>query len=386
MEIFVGVIVGLIAITILVVLHELGHAVVARRNGVVVEEFVIGFPPKAWSRRRKASLLGENVLYSINWLPLGGFVKLQGEHDTDRNPGDYGMASLWAKTKILLAGVFVNWLTAAVIFTVLMLAGMPRILPNQFVLPADIQVHKNPVTLSLVVAGTPAQQAGLKQGDQILSFNGQTLATADDLKQLAAQNRGKKVSVVYARGGGEHTVNVTLRSDNTDKKGYFGAGLTQQETLRSTWSAPIVGVGLTAQLTGATIQSLGDMVVKGVSGLVLQFSADAKTRTIAHQDLSTVGDNVAGPVGLFGVIFPEVTKAGVLPVLVLTAVISLTLAVMNILPLPALDGGRWAVTVLFRLMKKPLTAELEERIHGIGFMLLMVLIVLVTIADIGKFR
>jgi len=385
MDIVFGVIIGLLAITILVAIHELGHAIIARRNGVVLEEFGIGFPPRAWAKRAKSSFLGKNVLYSINWLPLGGFVKLQGEHDMDTKPGDYGAVGLWAKTKILLAGVFVNWLAAAVLLTILALVGMPKILPNQFTIPGDIQVSKKPVELAVVVDGAPAQAAGLKRGDQIIRFDGRPLQNVDDLKNFAVERKGRTVEVAYVRGGVDRTVKVTLREKNDDGKGYFGANPAQQETLRSTWSAPIVGVGMTVQLTGATLQGLGDMIAKGVSGLVLQFSSDAKTRDLARKDLGAVGDGVAGPVGIFGVIFPAATKAGLVSVLMLTGVISLTLAIMNILPIPALDGGRWAVTVLFRLLKKPLNAELEEKIHGIGFLVLMGLVVLVTIADIRKF-
>src|ERR1035437_1069413 len=107
MELIFGVALGLAVLVFLVVVHELGHAIIARRNGVAVEEFGIGFPPLAWSRKLK-----NGVLFSLNWLPLGGFVKLQGEHDAARGKGDYGSASFWQKTKILLAGVLTNWLVA----------------------------------------------------------------------------------------------------------------------------------------------------------------------------------------------------------------------------------------------------------------------------------
>ena len=122
MELVVGILIGLIALIVLVVLHELGHAIVARRNGVTVEEFGIGFPPKAWSRRLK-----NGIEFSINWLPLGGFVRMKGEHDAATGKGAYGAATFWQKTKILLAGVVVNWLTAAVIFTGLALVGLPKL-------------------------------------------------------------------------------------------------------------------------------------------------------------------------------------------------------------------------------------------------------------------
>src|ERR1035437_8901898 len=122
MELIFGVALGLAVLVFLVVVHELGHAIIARRNGIVVEEFGIGFPPMAWSRKLK-----NGVLFSLNWLPLGGFVKLQGEHDAADKKGDYGATTFWNKTKILFAGVAVNWLAAALILTVLAFIGMPKV-------------------------------------------------------------------------------------------------------------------------------------------------------------------------------------------------------------------------------------------------------------------
>ncbi|MCA9339851.1 MAG: site-2 protease family protein, partial [Candidatus Saccharibacteria bacterium] len=149
---------------------------------------------------------------------------------------------------------------------------------------------------------------------------------------------------------------------------------------------PIVGICTTAQLSWATLQGLGGMIVDGVSGLSMKLVGNSQQKADADKKLASVGDSVAGPVGIFGVIFPAAEKAGPTYVLMLAAIISLTLAVMNILPIPALDGGRWFVTAVFKIMKKPLTKELEEKIHGAGFMILMGLVVLITIADIGKLR
>jgi len=141
MELFFGVMVGLLILVLLVVLHELGHGIVARRNGVDVEEFGVGFPPKAYGKKIKKSILGKNVLFTLNWLPLGGFVRLKGENDSAAEKGDYGAASYWVKTKILLAGVLMNWLTAAVLFSIIALFGLPKVLPDQFYIPQDATIQ-----------------------------------------------------------------------------------------------------------------------------------------------------------------------------------------------------------------------------------------------------
>lgn len=377
MELIIGIAVGLIILVFLVVVHELGHAIAARRNGVVVEEFGIGFPPRAWGKKLK-----NGVLFSVNWLPLGGFVKLQGEHDAASSKGDYGAASFWQKTKILLAGVITNWVVAALLLTVLAITGLPKVLPQQFTVPNDTATVQRPVEITALVAGYPAQKAGLKEGDTIVRFAGQAVPTTQALIDLTKLNRGKSVDVIYARGGTESVVTLTLRNDKTGS--LFGAGLGQRELTKSTWSAPLVGVVATGQFTWATLQGLGDLVGNLASGLFLQLSPDQTTRTEASANLKTVGESVAGPIGILGTIFPQAEKAGPTQLIFLTAIISLTLAVMNVLPIPALDGGRWFVTALFRVTKKELTKEREEKIQTFGFLTLMGLVVLVTIADVTK--
>jgi regulator of sigma E protease len=386
MDILIGVIIGVIVLTILVVVHELGHALVAKKYGVVVEEFGIGFPPKAWSKKVPNSILGKNVEYSINWLPLGGFVKLQGEHDAAHQKGDYGAATFWQKTQILLAGVVMNWLTAATLLSILAAVGIPNILQNQFYVPSDAQIISQPVELVAVTAGLPAEKAGLQQGDKILRFNGAPLENAKALSELTKQSSGKTVEIIYSRNNVEHSVKIPLRANNDDRKGYLGASPSQLELIRASWSAPLVGIGTTAQMSWVTLQGIGGLLANTAQGLVMKLSPDKNDQAVANTKLTQVGDSVAGPVGIFGIIFPAAGKAGPTHVIMLAAIISLTLAVMNVLPIPALDGGRWFVTALFKLFKKPLGKDLEEKIHGTGFMVLMALVVLVTIADIGKFR
>ena len=379
-----GIVIGVIALTVLVVLHELGHALVARRNGVRVEEFGIGFPPAAYKKNVKKSFLGKNVVYSVNWLPLGGFVKLQGEHDDDKKPGDYGAATFWQKTKILLAGVMMNWLTAVILLTILAWFGLPQLVPHQFTVASDTHVIYNPVVLASIEKDLPAENAGLKSGDAVISVNGEKIETSAQLSEVSAAHKGEMVRVTYKRDGTERVAHVALRSANDDKRGYLGAGLSQERLTRSTWSAPIVGVGVTMQLTGITLQGLGQVIGDGVSGLVMKLMPNDSAQKQANQKLSSASQSVGGPLSIFGILFPVAERAGMRYVVMMTALISLTLAVMNILPIPALDGGRWFVTAVFRLLKKPLTKEREEKIHGTGFLVLLVLVVLVTISDVVK--
>ncbi len=379
MELIFGIVIGLLILVFLVAVHELGHAIVARRNGVVVEEFGIGFPPRAWKKKLK-----NGVLFTLNWLPLGGFVKLQGEHDAADKKGDYGAATYWQKTKILLAGVGINWLVAAALLSILAWTGLPKIVPNQFSIPSDTTVIKQPIELTTVTKGSPAAEAGLKTGDQIVRFAGEAVSSAEAFVAQTKAKKGKKVEIIYAREGIEHNTQVTLRHSNDNKQGYLGVGSGQREQIKASWSAPVVGIVTTAQFTLITLQGLGDLVTNLVSGVVLQFSPDHATREHAHQSLSTVGNSVAGPIGILGTIFPAAEQAGLTQLVFLTAIISLTLAVMNALPIPALDGGRWFIMTIFRLRGKTLTKEREEQIQGIGFLVLMLLVVAVTVADVGK--
>ena len=354
-------ILGIIMFIGLVVLHELGHAIVASRNGVKVEEFGIGFPPKAWGKRLK-----NGTFFSINWLPLGGFVRLKGEHDAAEGPGTYGGATTWVKTKILLAGVMVNWLTAVLIFTVIAAAGMPKIFPNQFTIPSDTNIVSGPVTVAEVTKDSPAQKAGLATGDQITGVNGQQISQAQQLIDVAKANAGKQVSLQYTRDGQSKQANATLNT-SAGTQGYLGIAPAQQQLQRSTWSAPIVGAGVTVQFTYETLKGLWQTITQ-----------------VSQAKFAEAGENVAGPVGIFSILKTS-SDIGFLPVLFLIGVISLTLAVMNILPIPALDGGRLFVTLIYRALKRPLTKRREEAIQAAGFMFLILLVVLVTVADVGRF-
>ena len=317
MTIFFGILIGFFVLMTLVTLHEFGHFLMARKTGVRVVEFGIGFYPRAiawvkqdgkWRRLPKSEWgkPQKDLIFSLNYLPIGGFCQMDGETAIDTRKGTFGHASWRAKTKILFGGVAMNWLTAFVILTMLAWTGLPTLINNQFTIRED------------------------------------TVLTYDE----------------------RFTTPLEIR--------------------HSTWSAPIVAAGLTTQLTGETFAGIGQLLWNLVSGVVGQFSFDNTIREQASSNLSAAGDSVSGPVGIVGTLFPAFVIAGPANLAYLTAVISVSLACMNVLPIPALDGGRWLLITIFKLRKKKLTAEIEERIVSRAFTILLALIGIVTILDIVR--
>jgi regulator of sigma E protease len=408
-QIVLGVIVGIILLGILVILHELGHAIMARRNGVEVEEFGIGFPPRA---KKLGTFRGIEI--TLNWLPLGGFCKLKGESDAARGKGTYGAASFWVKTKILLAGVFINLITAMVIFAVLAAIGMPKVLDNQFAVASDNHGQPGVVEVASVVEHSPAAQAGIKEGDEIKSLattfewsdsscgrktpGGVALTvmttcaneptaveTTAQVSDFTKAQAGQTVQVVIRRDGADKTLDIKLNDAKAAvNSGYLGVSMFQskQATIKATWSAPVVGVVDTVQMVGATFSGLGGMVGNFFGGAWEWLTGNGEQ---GGAQIKAAGDSVAGPVGIFGTIFPQALAGGALTLAWLTGLISLTLAVMNFLPIPGLDGGRWFLTLIFKLARKPLTQDIEETINGWGMLFLFALIALITINDVVKF-
>lgn len=351
---------GLVLFIVLVVVHEFGHMIVAKRSGVEVEEFGIGFPPRA-------TLLGKKngTQYTLNWLPLGGFVKLKGEHDAATEKGSFGAASFSKKALIIAAGVIMNWFAAIVIFTIVALIGMPQLVENQFKVTRDAKVIQQDIFAGSIEEKSPASSIGLQQNDKILTINDTKITSAEQLRSTTKKFGGTKVSITYSHEGQQITKQTTLRND--PKKGNFGVAPGEQTLVRSTWSAPIVGLGTTAQFTFETFRGLG-------SALGNVFTGHA----------SEAGQSVTGPVGIV-VVLQNLARQGLVFVLFLIGVISVSLAVMNVLPIPALDGGRLFVMSLYKVLKKPLKKETEERIHGTGMIVLLALAAVITVVDIRRF-
>ena len=388
MEVFnliFGIIIGLISLTFLVALHELGHALAAKKNGVKLKEYAIGFPPRIKSFKAKTDkVLPKGTKISIGAIPLGGFVRLQGEHDSDSKKGDYGAASFWGKTQILFAGVAINWLVAFVIFTILAIFGMPKLLPNQFYLSSDVKISGGGVQVSAISKNSPAEKAGLNKNDTLLEFNGQKVENSTKIRQDLKNNAGKTVSLKISRNGKEISKSVKLNEKGNN--GFLGAVLSDgMQKIHSTWSAPIVGLGTTVQFTGETFKGVGELFVNFFGGIFEKVIPNSDSQKNANTQLSKAGESVSGPVMVIGGIFPNIVSMGMDMILMLTAIISISLACMNVLPIPALDGGRWFMTFIFRvLLKKPLPKETEENINGWSFLALMGLSVLIIVLDFTK--
>lgn len=432
MDIFLGVIVGLIVLMFLVTAHEFGHFLAARRNGVNVLEFGIGFPPRAiawrkdpktgkWHRLPRKEWKKESVskvvysdsedglaqkgmIFSLNWLPIGGFCQMDGESAADTRAGTFGKAKFWAKTKILFAGVAMNWLVAFVIFTILAWVGMPEFLEGQFTIPNDTRRDATPVQITMVAENSPAERAGLKEGDYILAVDDNNVQYSSEITDYNEAHAGGEVKYKIERtetgcvvqpdcyqepclcleeGETKKVFESTVTLNSADSEYLLGVTMASSQAISySTWSAPIVGAGLTLQLTGETFRGLGIMVGNLVSGTARLFSPNAEVREDGQEALGEVRDSVSGPVGIIGVLFPAFTAAGPSNLAFLAALISVSLACMNVLPVPALDGGRWLLIAIYKIRKKKLTKETEEKIVSRAMIVLLALIFLVTILDI----
>lgn len=382
-------VIGLILFVGLVVVHEWGHFIMARRGGVEVEEFGIFFPPRLFKYKTKAGWI-----FTINLLPLGGFVKLKGEHDSDTEKGSFGAAPLSTKTKIMAAGVVMNLVTALILFSGIALVGMPKLIDNQYTVKQDTQLMRQDVLVGFVEHGSPAAKAGLQPADTLrgiqLPGNSPVAVTASQaLPSITKNFAGKTVYVYYERGGQDAKVKLTLNSAAAVQKsqktsnpiGYLGISPSDFTLQRSTWSAPIVAVGLSAQITALTFQGLGHAL--GGLGSLIAGAVTGNTAARQHGQ-TTASSQVSGPVGIY-VILKSGSSLGYQYMLLIIAIISLTLAIMNILPIPALDGGRLWITLIARAVKRPLSAHTEELVNIIGFAVLISLIIAITFVDVHRF-
>jgi len=344
--------------------HEWGHFMAARRNGIEVEEFGFGFPPRIFGIKRGGTI------YSINWIPMGGFVRMKGEDEGDSQPGTFNHASLGAKAKVLLAGVFMNFVMAYVILLILTLVGLPKLYDGQFSLGHPTYAQPPAVMAFAISPDAPAARAGIKTGALIESGNSQTFTTETQLQDFTKAHAGQTVDFVIKQDGKQSSLNVKLNATEGDV-GYLGVEPLAISAQRYGLWAPLVSLGLLGQLAWKVLAALGGLIALLVH-LLIHHSTGG----------STAAENVTGPIGIV-VILSGIVHLGWSYVAVFVLSICVSLGVINVLPLPALDGGRLFFTLVRRVFKWP-SLEREGQINQVGFIILLLLLAVISFFDIKR--
>lgn len=336
----------IISISILILIHELGHFLVAKKFGLLVEEFGVGFPPRLFSKK-----IGE-TLYSINLLPFGGFVKIYGEDPAPKQSVGTGQVLLarafyaqvaWKKMLVISAGILMNFILGWLIMSVIFMIGVPQSL-----------------VVTSIAPNSPAAIVGLQQGDRLMDFK-----KSDDFINLIEKNKGKEVSLNILRGGETLAIKVIPRIVPPAGEGALGvvfaeAGLERQPFFLSFWEGLKASVGTVA------------MIVVSLGQLLFSFLTQGR-----------ILEGFVGPIGIFGVA-SQAAGLGAVYFLQLIGLISLNLFVLNILPFPALDGGRMFFILLEKIKGRPLSQNFERSANAIGFLVLLFLMIAVTVRDVIK--
>lgn len=355
-----SILVFFVILSILVLIHELGHYLVAKKNNVYVEEFGFGLPPRIWGKK-----IGE-TLYSLNWLPFGGFVKLLGEEEhelegkklsPELKKRTFASKNHLQKALIIVAGVTMNFILGWGVMSILLIQG--------------VQSPTDTVVIEQVIPQSPAEKAGLKKGDVILSVTTTDnkivqIKTPDDLILLSKGNEEKNLSLHIKRNAKIIDTSLIPRKNPPKGQGAVGIALSQGfEIKKYPWySAPFYGLKESFSITHTIVKEL-------VTTLY---------RLVTFQKVS--GD-IAGPVGI-AIITDQAVKYGVQAVLQLLGILSFNLAIVNILPFPALDGGRLALIIYEVISRRKVNPKIEQKLNLVGFTILISFIVLVTVHDIAK--
>lgn len=351
----------LVVLSLLVFVHELGHFLVAKKMGMKVEEFGFGFPPRAIGVKKG------DTTYSINWIPLGGFVRIKGESGENRTDHDsFASKKAWQRFFVLVAGVAMNLVLAAVLLSIVFMIGLPTAIEET--LPANARVQETTLTVATVVKDSPAAQAGIQEGDVIVSLDGRVFEKADEARAYIGESAsdGVQVLVKSKKDDGYYTYDLTAEALTGTETIGIGVGFLQIGVVTYPFFEAIgQGVKSTIEFTKLVVEGFVGLIVNLVTG-------------------KGVGVELSGPVGI-AVLTGQVAALGFAYLLQFTALLSINLAVINILPFPALDGGRVLFLLIEKLRGQPVSQKVEGMVHNAGFLLLMVLVVFVTFKDIVNF-
>jgi regulator of sigma E protease len=370
------ILVFVITLLILVVIHEFGHYFAAKKFNIKVLEFGFGIPPRAWGKK-----IGETI-WSLNWLPFGGFVRLLGEDEADKkvleDKRSFATQAVWKKITVVVAGVVMNLLLAWVLFYIVLgVQGFKTQLPllSDYKFTGVNQTAETAILVGNIADGSPAQQAGLTDGDRVIALNGTPLAGADKFVEDIKANAGKEVTLTVSNIQGEdrRDILITPRANPPEGQGALGVSLGGLKTVTLSYDTP------TQRLFAGPIHSYNLM---GYSGKIL---GETIGFSVKERDLAPVSNAVAGPVGITSVVGQILSiKNPLIPYLDFVAALSLNLAVVNILPFPGLDGGRLFFLIIEGITRKKTHAVVEKYVHTIGLVVLLSLIILITISDIRK--
>lgn len=365
----------LLVLSVLVLVHEVGHYVAARLFGVKADEFGYGIPPrvvgfvkvgKKWKKvGRKDRKEYENTIWSLNWLPIGGFVRIKGEQGDGENDADsFHVKPIWQRIAILAAGVGMNWVLAAILLSIGLAVGVPTVVDQ---LPPGATVEKREVSIIETLKGSPAEQAGVKAGDVIVRIGPDEAKTLEQVRDLIVSQGTRPFTLLLRRDGQDVTLNVTPVYLEEAKRTGIGVGLIDTGIVRFPPLLAIQnGIVLTGTYTKAVVLTFLDLFRDLVKGG------------------GETAEQVSGPVGI-AVITGRIAKQGIMPLVQFAAVLSINLAVVNFLPIPALDGGRAMFLVVEGLRRKAIRRTTEALIHNISFLILLALILLVTLRDLGRY-
>ena len=374
-------IIFIVILSILIIVHEVGHFAVARFFGIRVDEFGLGYPPKA-----KKLFSWKGTDFTLNWLPFGGFVKIFGENGEDDSelpltkssdiPSEHGQTLLnevpsrldsdsfahknrGIQASVLVAGVVMNFVFAWFLISLGFLVGMPSPATEAF------PIENAQTTITAVLPNSPAQIAGLKPGDIILSANrGDVLAgeAARDVASFIAEGEGTMVFNVL-RGGETKSISINPEFNNDFGKPVIGVAMDEIGVAKlSLHQAVWQGLKTSGELTVYTAEALWGLISDALRG-----------------NPSLAG--LAGPVGLVGIV-GDASTLGFAYLISLTALISINLVLVNLLPFPALDGGRLLMVLVESVFRRPIPARFTNAINTAGFALLILLMFLVTVHDI----
>lgn len=344
----------------LVVVHELGHFLAARKSGVRVDEFGLGFPPRLFGRRRG------QTLYSINAIPFGGFVRLYGEQSGEAaDIGSFQAASMPKKILIMAAGVLMNYALAWIILSVVFSIGL-TVDPTTTKIENGAKLSNQRVQAIVTKDGT-AERSGLANGDQIISINGRTFSTTEDIAQFARQANFPPLQFDLIHDNIRRQVTVQPNQTTDPAAPHYEFGLVATATVRYPWyTSPWVGLRSTISLSWQSVAGFGQVISQFVrSGHLSQ--------------------DVAGPVGI-AILTGEVSRLGASSLLQFVALLSISLAVINFLPVPALDGGRAWLLIIQSITRRKISPRIENYIHAVGFYALLLMILLISIRDVRRFE